>query len=124
MGETRKDLKYGGAGIAERGVVTLWDLLTLVCCTMPISGATASAKIAKAGFGGYTLSIITGIFVGVACAWAMRAVANNMVARTKQHPESLKEWHFRALYFGAMLWIVLALFLGAFVSSALLRLVS
>jgi hypothetical protein len=54
----------------------------------------------------------------------MRTAGNAVDAYVKRHPQLLQERYFRALYFGAMLWIVLALFLGASASSALIRLVS
>ena len=98
--------------------------MTAFCCVMPISGALASATLAKVGIGGYALAVGLGLVLGVCCAWAMRTVGETVAARVKRHPQPLQEWYFRALYFGAMLWIVAALFLGAWTSSALLRLVS
>lgn len=101
--------------------MSLWDLLTAVCCGMPIGGALASAKYAKVGFGGYALAITIGLAVGVCCAWTMRAVGDTVAVRIRRQTASLHERYFRALYFAAIAWIAFALFLGGWVSSALLR---
>ena len=104
-------------------MVSLWDLLTVVCCVTPIGGALASAKITKVGFSGYTLAITIGLAIGVCCAWTMRTVGDTVAARIRRQAVSLHEGYFRMLYFAAVVWIAFALFLGLWVSLALLRLV-
>ena len=104
-------------------MVSLWDLLTAVCCVMPIGGALASAQYAKVGFGGDALAITIGVALGVCCAWTMRTAGNTVAAHIKRQTVSLHERYFGALYVAAMLWIVFALFLGGWVSLALMRLV-
>ena len=104
-------------------MVSLWDLLLVICFAMPIGGALSSASIRKVGFGGYALAITLGLALGACCAWAMRTVGATVAAHIQRHPVSLHDRYFRALYFAAMLWIILTLFLGGWVSSALLRLV-
>jgi hypothetical protein len=106
-----------------QNMVSLWDLLTVLCCVMPITGVLVSARLAKVGFGGYALAIAVGLAIGVCCAWTMRTVGKTAGAHIRRKSESLHERYFRALYFAAMLWIVLADLLGAWVSLALLRLV-
>lgn len=101
--------------------MSLWDLLIAICFAMPIGGALASAKIAKVGFGGYSLSITMGLVVGVGCAWTMQTIGKTVVLHIRRHPESEHERYFRTLYFAAMLWMVFALFLGEWLSLALLR---
>jgi hypothetical protein len=103
--------------------MTLWDLLTAVCFAMPIGSALASSKHAKVGLGGYALATAVGLGLGVCCAWTMQTVGKTVAARIKRHSESLQGRYFRALYFAAMLWIVFALFLGAWVSSAVMMVV-
>ena len=103
--------------------MSLWDLLTLVCCAMPIGGALASAKYAKVEFGGYTLAITIGLALGMCCAWTMRTVGGSVAARITRQSVSLHERYFRALYFAAVVSVAFALFVGLWVSSALLRLV-
>jgi hypothetical protein len=101
---------------------SLWSLLIAVCCAMPIGGALSSAKSAKVAFGGYAFSIVIGLVLGLGCAWTMRKVGKNVGARLKRSVSSVQERYFRVLYFGAMAWIVFALFLGGWATSALLRL--
>ena len=108
---------------AEQKMVSLWDLLNVICFTTPIALALASAVRAKAGFGGYALALTIGLALGVSFAWAMRTVGKSVAAHIKRHPGSLIETHAYALYFGAILWIVFASFLGDWASSVLLRLV-
>lgn len=102
---------------------TLWQLLIFICLTIPIGGGLASAKFAKVGPSGYALTIIVALAVGVCCAWTMSTVGKAVVAHIGRQPVLLRERYARALYFAAMLWIVFALFLGDWVSSAVLRLV-
>ena len=103
--------------------MTLWDLLIGVCFAMPVGGALASAKLAKAGFTGYVLAITTGLALGACFVWTMWTVGKAVRAYTKRQPVSSQERNYRALYFGAMLWIVFGLFLGGWVSSAAMKLV-
>jgi hypothetical protein len=100
---------------------TLWDLLTAFCFAMPIAGALASAKLGKAGFSGYALAITTGLALGACFVWTMWTVGNTVDAYIKRQPVPLRERYYRALYFGAMLWVVFGLFLGSRVSSAVMR---
>jgi hypothetical protein len=120
--QERREPLVQTAGVGQN-MVSLWDVLTLVCCAMPIGGAAASAKIARVGFAGYALAVTVGLALGVCCALAMRVVGKIVATHIKRHPGPLQERYFRALYFAAMLWIVVALFLGGWGSSALLRLV-
>jgi hypothetical protein len=100
---------------------TLWQLLILICLTIPIGGALASARLAKVGFGGYALAITIGLAMGVCCAWTMWTVGKTVAAHTERQSVSMRERYARALYFAAMLWIVFALFLGEWVTSATIR---
>jgi hypothetical protein len=102
-------------------VVSLWDLLTAICCSMAVGGALASAKIAKVGFSGYAFAITVGLVVGLGCAYLMRIVGKTIAARVKGNSVLIQERFFRALYFAAMLWIFFAGFLGFLASSVLLR---
>jgi hypothetical protein len=104
-------------------MVTLWHLLMAVCFVMPLAGALAGAKLSKAGFGGYALVVTVGLALGLCFAWTMWTVGKIVAAHTKGKPVPAQEWYARALYFGAALWIPLGLFLGNWVSSAVLKLV-
>jgi hypothetical protein len=82
--------------------MSLWDLLTFVCCAMPIGGALASAKYANVGFGLDTLAIAIGLAVGVSCAWIMRTVGDTVAVRINRLAVSRHERYFHSLYFGAV----------------------
>jgi cation transport ATPase len=103
--------------------MTLWDLLIGICFAVPIGGALESARSAKAGLCGYALAITVGIALGACCAWTMRTVGGTVYAHIERYSESLQERYCRVLYFAAMVWIVIVVFLGKWVSSALLRFV-
>ena len=102
--------------------MTLWHLLEGVCFIAPISGAIASSSLAKVGFGGYLLALAIGIGLGVACAWTMFRAGRSIVARIRKQPDLVQERYFRGLYCAAILWIILALFIGHWVTAAVLRL--
>jgi hypothetical protein len=102
--------------------VSLWDLLTVLCCEMPIVGAVESAKLARVGFGGYAVAVCVGLLLGLGCAYIMRRAGKTVATCLQGRSASMREPYFRALYFGAMVWIVFALFLGGWAASASLRL--
>jgi hypothetical protein len=101
--------------------VSLWDLLIALCWAMPVAGALASARLARVGFFGYALTLVAGLVLGLGCAYILRTAGKTAVDGWGGNSTSTQEWYFRALYFVAVMWIVLALFLGAWASSAMLR---
>jgi hypothetical protein len=103
--------------------MTLWDLLTALCLVMPTAGALATVKDIPRGFAGYIVAITVGLILGVGCAWAMRTLGNRFAVRSTPTPDSENTWRFRALYTGAVLWIIVALFLGSWITEAVLRLI-
>lgn len=88
---------------------------------MPISGALASARLLRVGIRGFGFSVFVGLILGFGCAWTMQKAGGLVYIHLKQRVVSIQERYFRLLYFGALVWIVLSLFLGNFVTSALLR---
>jgi hypothetical protein len=88
---------------------------------MPVSGALASAKLLRVGINGFGFSVVVGLILGFGCAWTMQKVGGLVHAHLNQGAVSVRERHFRLLYFGALLWIVFALFAGDWVTSVLLR---
>ena len=103
-------------------VVSLCDLLAVVCCAMPVADALASAKFARAEFFGYAPTIAVGLVLGLGGAYSMRTVGKTVAAHLRANSASVREPYLRTLYFAAVMWIVLALFLGDWASSALLKL--
>jgi hypothetical protein len=107
-------------------MVTLWQLLIFICFWMPIGGAIASARHAKVGPGGYALAMTVGLAVGACCAWTMWIMHKAFATNLRQRPDwqhAMSKWYFRTFYFSKILWIGFALLLGAWLSSAVLRLV-
>jgi hypothetical protein len=102
----------------------LWTQLILICFIQPIAAAIASAKHAKAGPGGFAAVIRLGLALGLFGAWAMWAGGEALGARIERQPESLQERYFCALFFAAIVWIIITAELGAWLSSTMLRLVA
>jgi hypothetical protein len=100
--------------------MTLWDLLTGLCVSTAIGGAIAAASQARAGVVGYVLALLSGVIVGVSSACLMRAVGEKVATRVELYSGAKKERYYRALYFAALLWVFLALFLGSWVASPLI----
>jgi protein-S-isoprenylcysteine O-methyltransferase Ste14 len=101
--------------------VTLWDLMTALCFVMAFAGALASVKDSPKVWEAYALAVVIGFVIGSFCTWAMRAVVVNVSDRSSARPELQKEWHFRLLYLGAAIWIIATLFLGDWVTNAVVR---
>jgi hypothetical protein len=101
--------------------MALWDLLTALCFVMPIAGALATVRDVQKGWAGYALAIIVGAVLGTLCAWAMRTASSKLATRSSTGPKIDSPWFFRALYFAAFVWIVIALFLGSWVTEASLH---
>lgn len=104
--------------------MALWHVLILICIALPIGTSLASARYANAGPGGYVLAMATGLVVGASCSWIMwwmhKALVPRLLHRLEEgDPQS--EWYGRAFYVSKVLWIIVAGFLGSWLSSALLR---
>jgi hypothetical protein len=107
--------------------MTLWDLLTLLCFALPIGPALASAKIVHAGFRGQALAASVGVALGLGCAWTMRRTGEAVASKLKRRPDWQEgspafESYFRALYIGAVVWMLLVSGFAAWASLKLLRL--
>ena len=100
----------------------LWTLLTVTSSASFLAGALASAKHAKAGFGGYTLAIIIGLLLGVCNACTLSKLADTVAHRLERYSESTQEWGFRVLYLAASMWILFAALLGGWATSTAIRL--
>lgn len=99
--------------------MALWDVLTALCLVMPTAGALETVKDVPKGGLGYVVAITVGVVLGVGCAWAMKAFGRRLALRTAP---TLAPWGFRALYAGAVVWIIVALFLGSWATEAALHL--
>ena len=103
--------------------MSLWNLLTALCLVMPTAGALATVKDLPHGWVGYATAITVGLLLGVGCAWAMRTLGSRVAVSSAPTPDSPNTWRFRALYMGAVIWIVVALFLGSWVTETALHLI-
>ena len=107
-------------------MVTLWQLLVLICFAAPIGPALASASLSGSGPGGYVIAVGAGVLVGLCCAWAMW-VTHGIVRRTLQRRGDynvvIVEWQHRAFYLAKVVWIVVAAILGFWSSALALRFV-
>jgi len=101
--------------------MALWDLMTALCLVMPIAGALAVVKDTQKGWAGNILAVAIGLVLGGLCAWTMRAVGNKFAVNASPGKASQRPWHFRILYGAAMLWVVVALFLGSWATEMLLH---
>lgn len=88
---------------------------------MPITGALATAKAANVGFTGYTLAIVLGAALGLACAWALQIAGAAVGTRMRQEPATRRTGYARTLSVAALLWIAIALALGIWLSSIAMR---
>jgi uncharacterized protein YneF (UPF0154 family) len=105
-------------------MAALWQLLILICFVIPIGGAMSAAKIANAPPAGFALAILVGLVVGMSCAWTMWLMHKLFVAKLEQHPDwQHSAWFARTFYASKLLWIVVALFLGHWLSSRVLRII-
>ena len=110
-------------GNRERGSVGLWDLLLVLSSTMLIAGGIAEARIAKAGLVVFALTVVIGVVLAVANAWAVHTAGNRIYAYLRRDPEA-REWkYFLALYLPLLVWIPSALLLGAYVAERFIRVV-
>jgi hypothetical protein len=108
----------------DRGlIVTLWDLLTLVCFVMPIGGAHAAAELARVGLGGHLVAIPVGMFVGAGCAWAVRSAGGLVITRLGERPAEAKENSLRVLYLVAFIWSFCGLFIGGWAAGLVMPLI-
>jgi hypothetical protein len=106
---------------AGADIMTLWDLMTALCFVMPLAGALATLRDVQNGWLGYGLASVIGLVIGGLCVWAMRAVGSYFATRSSAGSETLRPWYFRALYVAAAVWIIVALFLGSWVTAAFIR---
>ena len=104
--------------------VMLWTLLTVISSLTFLVAAVGTAQIAKVGFGGYAVAMVIGTVLGACNAWALQRVAAAVVDRSVRYSEKLREWCLGVLYVAAAVWALLAAFLGAWITSAAMRLIA
>jgi hypothetical protein len=116
---------FHSLAVAAVADMALWHLLIAMCIAVPAANAFASARYANVGPGGYVLAIGVGLAVGVFCGWVMYATHDIVGRKLKGYASSdaSEEWYFRLFYLAKVLWLGFAVFVGGWLSSALLRIV-
>jgi len=102
-------------------MVSLWDLMTLLCVGLSLGGAMGSASASKATLNGHILAIAAGLAIGLTFAWMMRRSGTQAAARIRKLPGASQERYFRLLYLAAALWIVLGFGLSAVAATVLIH---
>jgi hypothetical protein len=86
--------------------MSVWHLLLGICFGMPIMAAFDVAKRANAGIPGYILALAIALLMGAVFAWIMWASGKAIGVKIQQRSPTRREWYFRGLYLGAVVWIV------------------
>jgi hypothetical protein len=102
-------------------MTTYWHLVVTVCFFMPMAGAVATATAAHARLGGYLLLIAVGLALGFAFAWTLQLAGAAVGNRMRQQAGARQKRFELMLHTGALLWMVIALCLGIWLSSQLVR---
>ncbi len=97
--------------------------MLIICFVAPYKGVQDSAARARLGYGDYALLVTVSLSLGAFCAWLMYAVGGMIYTRVRFKSEAMQEWCGGALHFLGLIWIVSVMFLGEWLSSAILRLV-
>ena len=103
--------------------MSLWHLMVAITCVIFVVGAIQAAHFGNAGTAGYAVATIVGLLLAASNAWAVSRIADAVDARIKQFPASLQESYLQVLYLGTFVWMLLAVFIAGWISSAILRLV-
>jgi hypothetical protein len=102
----------------------LWTLLTLISSLTFLLAAVVTAHNAKVAFGGYAVAIAVGLVLGLSNAWALERVAAVAGDRLERESEKFREWCLGVLYVAAAVWALVAASLGAWITSAAMRLIA
>lgn len=102
----------------------LLTLLTAASSVTLFVAASAAATHAKAGFGGYALTIFVGLLLAVCNALILYKLADILAVATKSRSEVQQNRWGRVAAVVMVLWLPLAAFLGDWVGSEAMRLLS
>ena len=91
--------------------MTLFDVLMLICVGMPTAGAISLATVLQPDLAGYAVAILVNVLLGCVLVWIMW-VARSNARRSSVGAGSRATWQVYLLYYGALIWIILAFMLG------------
>jgi len=100
-------------------VISLWNLLTVICFAMPIGAALSATKHSKVGWTGYVVAVMVASALAWLGLWAKQTMGKRVADRAKLYSASQKESYFRRLYFAVVLWIVVSSLLSAWLTLVL-----
>jgi len=83
--------------------------------------AFLSAREAGGGLKGYAIAAIVGLLVGLICLGAARITVVSAAKALGRYSERIQERCLRALYFSAILWMILATMLSRWLTLETLR---
>ncbi|QOY91457.1 hypothetical protein [Paludibaculum fermentans] len=101
-------------------MVSLWDLLLLMCLVMPGMGAYGVAKQAHANWAGYGLALVVGAGLGFLCSWLAHRFGAMVFARIEGRTDVVQERIARMVYAGLGIWILCSLALGIWAAEVML----
>jgi hypothetical protein len=100
----------------------LWTLMVAITSGILLVVPIQAANLRNTGLGGYAVATMVGLLLAGLNAWASGRVANAVDIRIKHSPESFQERYLSGLYLGAFVWMLLAAFIGDWLTSSVLQL--
>ncbi len=102
-------------------MVSLLDLMSLICVAATIGGALGPLRHAQRGWFAYAFAIVVAGVIGFVFAWAMRSVAFYYGSQFSQKPEDEPRYVSVLFIVGMFVWVIAAAFLGGWLTHVLLR---
>ena len=93
--------------------MTLFDLLTVISFVTPIGGAFGAAKRDHLSIGGYLVTSLLGLLLGVLFAWCLRASAMALAPRLQAMGKLVQRACTISYLCMSVLWPLLGVFAGA-----------
>jgi hypothetical protein len=103
----------------------LFTLVSATASTTFFAAALFAAKHANAGTRGYVLGIAVGLILAVLNFWTLYRVGDILAGVTKSRSEASQDrWGRAATFFLVALWLPVAAFLGDWIATTAIRLLS
>lgn len=105
---------------AQPPPMTLWAVLTLASGSVAFGGALGAGLVG--GRGGWSLfvAVLAGIVLGVLAPVVPHVVGDRVWRSIQSTAASSHQWPFRMLYIGAVIWVLMAGYLGNLITRAIL----
>jgi hypothetical protein len=102
---------------------TLLELLVGMCFVAPIGSALSAAKYAKAGLGGYSLTIAACLILSGGGAWAMWWALGVIGKNADRWSKAREKWFGVTVLVASFVWICLVTAFSSWAASTLLKLI-